>query len=336
MNYYNQYNQVFFNPVELKKLEEKRKIKKVSNLVGAVFIILWLVPQIISTMIVNVAALFGAQRLLAPIFSDPAFLMVYQTVISILMFTLPFIILPLGSGKSVSQVANIKKPKKSMFLPFVLMGSGVSAFANLMTNSVGIYFETFGIHFESPQIEYPEGLFGFALSFIAVAVTPAFVEEFATRGMVMGTTREFGQAFALACSSVFFSLMHGNLVQIPFALIMGAVIGFAVIKTGSLITGMAIHFINNGFAVILSYLTEAISSVILQNIISLAYVGLCAVLLCIGLLLALKADKSVFSLEKSDSVLTFGEKMKLLFTAPTIIVSLGLTVIDCLEMISFT
>lgn len=335
MKYYNQYNPAFFSEAALKKQAETKKIKKLSNLIGAVYIILWLVPTVISQMILNVAKLFGAERLLAPIFSDPAFLMVYQTVVSILLFTLPFLILPLGLGKTVSEFAAINKPRKKMFIPFFFIGTGVSAFANVVTNNVAAVFENFGIHFESPQIDYPQGIFGIALSFIAVAVTPAFVEEFATRGMVMGSAREFGQGFAIVCSSVFFSLMHGNLVQIPFALIMGMAIGYAVIKSGSLVTGMAIHFVNNAFAVFFTYLTETVSSVTLQNLIYLAYLGICAVLLCIGLLLAQKRDPSVWSLEKSENILTFGEKLKYFFLAPTVIVSLGLTVIDCLSMISF-
>ena len=313
---------------------EKKDIRKTSNLIGAAFIILWLLPNIINGIITDTAKLFGATLVIGNLFSDPAFIMVLQTVYSVLMFTLPFIILPLGVGKRISELAIIKRPKKRLLIPFLFIGMGTSAFANVLTNNVSGFFEAFGIHFKSPDIVYPEGIFGFALSFLAIAVTPALVEEFATRGMVMGAAREHGEVFGLVTSAIFFSLMHGNLVQIPFAFVMGLVIGFAVIKTGSLITGIVIHFANNAIAVSMTYILELTESVILESVISMVYLALCTLLFLVGISLAQKREKKVWSMTKSESFLLFGEKLRLFIFSPTVIVAIGLTVIDCISMIT--
>ena len=321
-----------YNPL---KDEEKRKIRKASNLIGTAFIVLWLIPDFLNSIYSDVVTkIIGFTPEVSAVISDPAFILLLQTFYSIIMFTLPFLILPVGTGKRISELALIKKPKGSLFAAFVLIGVGVSAFANLLTNRIAMVFETVGIEFLSPDITYPEGIFGMALSYIAIAVTPALVEEFATRGMVMGTARQYGELFGLITSATFFALMHGNLVQIPFAFMMGLVIGFAVIKTGSVVTGMVIHFLNNAISVSMTYLLANVESILLQGIISIGYLAFCVVLLLIGIFYAQNKEKDVWKLSEGDSLLSEGEKFKTFFLSPTVIVAIGLTVIDCINMIN--
>ncbi len=327
----------FFDTVsslELQRREEIRKIKKSSNLIGAAFIVLWLMPDILNSLLSDILRIIGPTPEVIALFSDPAFMMVLQTVYSILMFTLPFLVLPIGHGRKISEFAFIRKPKRKLFVPFVFIGVGISAFANLATNKLGAIFQGFGIQFHAPDISFPEGVFGFALSMLAIAVTPALVEEFATRGMTMGAARQYGEGFGLVVSATLFALMHGNLVQIPFALIMGLVIGFAVIKTGSLITGMVIHFLNNAISVTMSYFSSEIESVMLSAVISLVYFVVCALLLFVGIYLAQKKEEGVWRLYSGDSTLTTGKKFRCFFLSPAVIVAVGLNIIDCIGMIS--
>ena len=76
------------------------------------------------------------------------------------------------------------------------------------------------------------------------------------RGIVMQPLRRYGDGFAIICSSLVFGFMHCNLVQIPFALIAGIVIGYAVIITESIWTGVLIHFLTNGFSVAVNIVYE--------------------------------------------------------------------------------
>ena len=54
-------------------------------------------------------------------------------------------------------------------------------------------------------------------------------------------------------------MLHGNLIQAPFALIAGIGIGYAVCITGSLWTGVLIHFCNNAYSVLTEFMIRDIT-----------------------------------------------------------------------------
>lgn len=318
------------------RLKEKQDIKRMANIIGVAYIILWLLPSFLSRAISDLSKLFNIEKAVAELYGDPAFIMVLQTVFSVLMFTLPFLIIPVSSGKRLTELISFSKPKTDIFLPMLLIGIGASAFANIATNSISAFFSGLGIEFLSPDMQYPKGLFGFVLSFIAVAIVPALAEEFAMRGVVMGSAKKYGEGYAVLVSSVIFALMHGNFVQIPFAFIMGLVIGFAVIKTESLWTGIAIHFATNAVSVTLSYLNEVISSVVIQTAITVVYFALCFLCFFGGILFMQKKCTKAWELKASETLLSLGDKIKYFVFSPCIIISIGLTVIDCIGYIHIT
>ncbi len=313
------------------RLYEKQKIRSAANIIGVAYIIMWLLPSFISRIISDKARIFDIKSIVTELYGDPAFIMVLQTVLSVLMFTLPFIIIPIGTGEKTGELMSFSKPAKGLLLPMVLIGVGASAFANIATNNISAFFSGFGIEFLSPDIQYPTGVLGFLLSFLAVAVTPALTEEFAMRGIVMGSLKKYGESFAVLMSAVVFALMHGNLVQIPFAFIMGVIIGYAVIKTGSLWTGVIIHFINNAVSVTLNYLTDGIASAVLQNAISVIYFAICFLCFFVGILAMRKRND--WKLDQPETLLSLGDKIKYFASSPCIIISAGLTVIDCIGYI---
>lgn len=103
------------------------------------------------------------------------------------------------------------------------------------------------------------------------AVLPALIEEFAMRGVVMQSLRKYGDWFAIIMSSLVFALLHGNMVQIPFAFIAGIAIGYAVTVTGSMWTGVLIHFLNNLASIIMQIgidnCSETVSAVITMSVV---------------------------------------------------------------------
>ncbi len=335
MDYNSQFGYEDFRKNDQQRLLEKREIKSRANMIGAALMIVWSAPSIIYRSIAAVANLFGLTSFLGALFADPAFVLIFSTVISILIFTLPFLIIPKTSGEKIGKLIPFAKPNKKMFMPTVLIGVGFFAFANIATNTLSNFFANFGINFVSPNYDLPKGVFGFALSILAMAVTPALVEEFSMRGAVMGSAKKFGEEFAVISSAIIFALIHGNFVQIPFAFIMGLVIGWAVIKTGSIWTGISIHFINNAVSVALDRINDSISSVIVQSGIAIYYFAVCILFFFIGLYLIKKEGADAWKLQKQPSSLDLSEKLKVFFTSPVIIVFIVFTAIECLEMIKF-
>ena len=84
-----------------------------------------------------------------------------------------------------------------------------------------------------------------------VLIGPIF-EELIFRGAIMGPLRKYGDNFAILFSSLLFGLYHAVVLQIPFAFVMGLVLGYACTRW-SLRTAIALHIISNGIAMFLSY-----------------------------------------------------------------------------------
>jgi sodium transport system permease protein len=86
---------------------------------------------------------------------------------------------------------------------------------------------------------------------LVIAVTPAICEELAFRGFILSGLRRMGHKWgAIVLTAVFFGLAHGLLQQSLAACAVGVLIGYVVVKTGSLWPGVLYHFMHNGLSVL--------------------------------------------------------------------------------------
>jgi sodium transport system permease protein len=91
---------------------------------------------------------------------------------------------------------------------------------------------------------------------LLIAVAPAICEELAFRGFILSGLRHLGHKWgAIVLSSVFFGLAHFMLQQSLAAIIIGVVIGYVAVKTGSIFPGMLYHFVHNSSSVLLGRVT---------------------------------------------------------------------------------
>jgi len=154
-----------------------------------------------------------------------------------------------------------KPEKDSGAALLIVAGFGACLLANYATYYFSAFFQAvFHLEFTAPEFPLPGDPLGLTVYVVRLALVPALFEEFAVRGVVMQPLRKYGDRFAILMSSLVFALMHGNMVQIPFAFIAGLFIGYAVIKTGSLWTGIAIHFLNNFLSAVQAYLISNFSA----------------------------------------------------------------------------
>ncbi|MBR6567782.1 MAG: CPBP family intramembrane metalloprotease [Clostridia bacterium] len=150
-----------------------------------------------------------------------------------------------------------RKTGKLSVLGAVISGAGMCMEANIVSSFFITFMGSLGFTLSSPEVPMPEGTEGFLLSFIRVVVVAAMAEELSLRGYVMGNLRKYGDVFAIGVSAVLFAIMHGNLIQSPFALIAGFAIGYFTVKTGTLWTAVLIHGANNFISLALSYIMVA-------------------------------------------------------------------------------
>ncbi|MBS4785998.1 MAG: CPBP family intramembrane metalloprotease [Clostridiales bacterium] len=203
-------------------------------------------------------------------------------------------------------------------VPVTLMTVVVGAYT---ASVMGVFFAVFGMYPTSPVESVPTDTVGFMLYFISTAILPAIVEELMFRGAILQSLRRFGDTFALFVSSLLFGLTHGNLIQAPMAFLTGLAIGYFVLRTGSLRTGMFIHFVNNALAVVLSAVGNSLSydaSALLTNGVYALYIiaGL------IALAFLLKHYGNMFQLHRSNTVMTMRGKLFSFFSTGSMVVLL--------------
>ncbi len=296
---------------------EKRAVRRASWAVTVPAIVFFLATEFVGVIILFLGMRFGFTReQIVKALSDPAVLQVLQVAMSMILLTVPFIICAKIMGANISSLVPIKKPEGENNLAYFLFGVGFCAFANIAVSAAGRIFQSFGIDFSVPQNEDPEGIFGFLLVVISTAVVPALVEEFAYRGIVFGLLKPFGEAFAIFGSAAAFGLLHGNFEQIPFAFLVGLVLGFVRVKTGSLLICMAIHGVNNLIAVLSSYSTFLPTNAL--NLIYTIYVLLALTLSVLGV--ALLKKEGSFKLNAANTVNTAKKIYVNFFFSPAFII----------------
>ena len=303
------------SPEYMARMGEERELRKTANIVG---ISLCLISVISFLMIIPfeiVAIVTGKSEILNNLLEEPGISQVYQIIFSVLVFTLPFIICYKIGRYKIGEFISFKKSDKNTELTLFFSGVAFCLFANISATYMDGIFNSFGIDYSLGDVEVPKGIFGFLLYTLSTAIVPAVLEEFALRGIVLGSLRKFGDIFALITTSICFGLMHGNFEQIPFAFMAGLVLGFVTIKTGSLRVAVFIHFLNNFISVVFSYM-RGISET-QQNLI---YVMLLAVFLVLALFFINRtAEQKIFKIEYSSCFLREKEKYKVFFRSLGII-----------------
>lgn len=93
---------------------------------------------------------------------------------------------------------------------------------------------------------------------LLIALTPAICEELAFRGFILRGLRRMGHRWgAIALSSVFFGLAHFMLQQSLAACVVGLVLGYLAVQTGSILPCMLYHLVHNSLTVLMSRLSSA-------------------------------------------------------------------------------
>lgn len=80
--------------------------------------------------------------------------------------------------------------------------------------------------------------------FLYAGLLAPVAEELLFRGLIQRSLMPFGKRFAIFCSAITFGLFHGNLIQTPFAFLVGLVLGYVAAEY-SIAWAMLLHMINN-------------------------------------------------------------------------------------------
>lgn len=245
---------------------QKDCIKKISSLAAVAILLFMLLSSVFSGIaqavlkIASVSLTYTEYQQFAAKWNSAEFQYVFEIIYSVLIVGGPFFLVGrIAKKRGLLDSVPMEKPVNAKFLPLIILGAfGICLFGNVITSYFLAIIEVFfGIKLQMPAMTaVPQTFFGVILCYISRAVVPALIEEMALRGIIMQPLRRYGDKFAIVCSALIFGLMHCNLIQSPFAILAGFAIGYAVIVTESLWTGVIIHFINNAFSATVTIISD--------------------------------------------------------------------------------
>lgn len=322
LNFYYQQNTnggfSFFNQAEqlVRKIKERKRLRLTGGVAGASIVLYVLLQNILSVPV-------SMEPFYSVYFESLEFRCLVNIVLSVLGLLAPF---ALGGyilhKKKVLTALRFDRPNSfPLMFSAVPFGVLICLAGNFITSVFVAFSESSGVMLTAPEYSVPESFGGRILYAVSVAVVPALVEEFAIRGVVMQPLRKYGDKFAIVVSSLVFGILHGNLVQAPFAFIAGIGMGYAVCITNSVWTGVLIHFCNNFYSVAVDFLVADVTDEAMLNAVwNISQVMLYAVCIIGSVLFAIVRGRR--KLESAEVNLEAGSRWSAYFLNVPMIIAI--------------
>lgn len=100
-----------------------------------------------------------------------------------------------------------------------------------------------------------KGMMGHDLGFITIGIIAPVAEEMVFRGAILRRLNDaLGHRLrwvAIGVSALLFGAVHGNAAQGSTAFVVGLLLGWMYVRTGSIVPGVVYHWVNNSTAVLL-------------------------------------------------------------------------------------
>ncbi|MBQ8798571.1 MAG: CPBP family intramembrane metalloprotease [Lachnospiraceae bacterium] len=135
-----------------------------------------------------------------------------------------------------------------LLIPFAFCIETIGEFVNLLSQLFAT--NVVGEHMMELILAYP-----LPLTLLVIAVMPALCEEFIFRGILYQGYKKCSVSGAVILTAVLFGLMHMNMNQLSYAVVIGILFAAVNEVTGSILPSMLLHLYINGKSTLLLYLT---------------------------------------------------------------------------------
>ena len=305
--------------------QEVHTLRQNGNFVG------WLFLAMIGVQaVVQAAVALGAFSGLVSSLGTHEGIMVLNMVLYIVELAVPTVAVALLTGRRRSPFPTKRVNGAVWFVGF-WGGMALAIVANLVTGWIMQWLSSFGV----PQPELPQTVLptysSLLVNLIATAVLPAIVEEMIFRGYMLGALRAHGDSLAIVITAVLFGVFHGNILQMPFAIILGLVMGYLTVLTDCIWPAVLLHFSNNAMSVLLNFFGERYPDYAgdINGITFLIVAAIGAVVLTV----LLQQQDMLTPVGNGYSPLRVRERESSLLTAPALLVAQVLMVITLLRSI---
>lgn len=294
---------------------ETRQLKKSSTLVA-----MMLLAMLFVDFLLTAASQFGLLDGIRQWASTHEKLMLVNMIIYVVCLVVPAVAVALIGGYRQNPFAS-KRVSGGVLGIGVAGGMAIAIFANVLASWIMSWLMMLGV----PEPEMPDmlqpTLISLALNILSTAVLPALVEEMIFRGYILRALRPHGDGPAIVLSAALFALFHGNVLQIPFAFVLGLMLGYLMVQTDSIWPAVLLHFSNNLMSVLLNFFgkcfpdqQEVITTVVFVAVTAIGAVAL-TVVCRLGYVKSVGNGVSLFNVRERVGRLLFSPAMVLVLAA---------------------
>ena len=225
--------------------------------------------------------------------SDNMYEIVYTVLVEIItLFLIPLILYCLFikvKPKQVFATCNFNKCNLKTILISIILGFIIY----FLTVILSTFFNGIIILFGYTSSSSGSGditTTSYIIQIFTVAILPAFCEEFLHRGILLQGTKHMGFTKAIITSGILFGLIHLNITQVFYAMILGIVIGYISVISKNIWPAIIVHFMNNFMSITSSYLqttNEGFAKLVNQFYISLNNMNFILLIISITIILAI-------------------------------------------------
>ncbi|MBR3973204.1 MAG: CPBP family intramembrane metalloprotease [Oscillospiraceae bacterium] len=175
-----------------------------------------------------------------------------------------------------------KPMKAGAFFGILCVFLGAQSVYQTLTTSIEVFLNSYGFTMmEGLEAMAPDPS-SFSM-FLYAGIAAPIAEEIIFRGFIQRTLLPYGKKFAILGSAFTFGIFHGNLMQTPYAFLVGLILGYVALEY-NIGWAMVLHMINNlVIADMLTRLTMGldpmVSGIIVTVIIGLFAIGAVVVLI---------------------------------------------------------
>lgn len=209
----------------------------------------------------------------------------------------------------------------SAFLAVFALFFGMQAVAQVFTYALEMLLGVFGLSLQ----DYTQDsvLSGNSVSaFLYGSLLAPVSEEILFRGLLLYSLKPYGKKFSILCSAFLFGVFHGNIIQTPYAFLVGLILGYVTVEY-SIHWAIILHVLNN--MVLADFMTR-ISQILppgVGDLITLIFIWGCAVAAVAVLIIERKSVVSYIKEKKIHPLC-----IKSFFTAPGVLTFTAILVGD--------
>lgn len=207
----------------------------------------------------------------------------------------------------------------SAFFSIAAIFIGVQAVAQVLAIVLEWFFNLFGLSILD-ALESASVVEDTVSMFLYAAIFAPIGEEILFRGLLLRMLQKYGKKFAILATAFLFGIFHGNIIQTPYAFLVGLVLGYVTVEY-SVVWAIVLHMINNMvLADFMTRLAEFLPPGV-GDLISIFVIWSCAIAAVIVLLVKRHAVAQYLRQKKIHPLC-----VKSFFTSPGVLVLTGIMV----------